>query len=415
MSIDTAALAIEGGPSALDGAGDFPGWPIFGLEEEHGVLEVLHSGAWGSTQGHEVEEFEAEFADLHRAKHAVATTSCTVGIAASLRAAGIGMGDEVIVPPYTFIATASAALLVGAVPVFADIDPRSHLLDPAAAESVISDRTKAIIPVHLAGNVADPEIFADIGRRHGLIVIEDCAQAAGASWKGQPVGTFGDIGVFSFQSSKNMTAGEGGLIITNDDKQADALYSQVNVGRSRGGGWYQHEVIGSNLRMTEFQAAILRAQISRFPAQQSTRDANAAALLSQLETIDGVRTDRVEDDVTAHGHHLLIFRVPDIGANGWRATAAAALTAEGVPGVSTGYSPLHHNPAILHDTEQLARRLGQPVPHSDCPGADLVGQDTLWLPHNVLLGTEEQIDAVGRAIAKVVTAADRLERIDGRR
>lgn len=169
------------------------------------------------------------------------------------------------------------------------------------------------------------------------------------------------------------------------------------------------------MRMTEFQAAILRAQLTRFPAQQSKRDANSAALLSRLESLDGVRTDFVDNSVTAHGHHLLIFRVPEIGANGWRAAAAAALTAEGIPGVSTGYKPLHRNPAILDDTEQLTRRLGQPAPKSDCPGTDLVGQDTLWLPHNVLLGTEKQTDAVGRAIAKVVSATDRLERIDGRR
>ncbi|SDS75463.1 DegT/DnrJ/EryC1/StrS family aminotransferase [Microlunatus soli] len=408
MSIGVASLAVNGGRPELDGLGPFPSWPQFGPEEETGLIDVLRSGAWGSTSGQLVATFETEFAAFHRTRHATALNNCTAGIAACLRAADIGVGDEVIVPPYTFIATASAALMVGATPIFADIDPTNHLLDPAPVEAAITDRTRAIIPVHLAGNVADLDAFVELGRRHDLLIIEDAAQAIGASWRDRPVGGFGAFGVFSFQSSKNMTAGEGGIVTTDDDARAAAIYSQVNLGRVRGGGWYQHETIGYNLRLTEFQAAVLRAQLDRFEDQQAVRDERAAQLRADLADVDGVLVDAIDDRVSSHGHHLFIFRLPELGARGLREAAAAALRAEGLPGVSTGYLPLHRNPALQRATADLARRLGRPEVTANCPATDLISTDTLWLPHETLLGSPEQIAAVGRAIAKIAHAADQL-------
>ncbi|ACQ81590.1 Glutamine--scyllo-inositol transaminase [Beutenbergia cavernae DSM 12333] len=408
MTVTTPSLAVHGGRAELDGLPDFPTWPQSGAEEERGILDVLHSGKWGSTHGDVVATFEQEFAQAQQARHAIALSNGTLALAAALRAAGVGVGDEVIVPPYTFIATAAAPLFVGAVPVFADVDASTHLLDPAATEAAITERTKAVMPVHLAGNVADMTAFAELGRRHGIAVIEDSAQAVGAQWGGRGVGTLGDLGTFSFQTSKNMSAGEGGIVTTDDDELAGAVYSLVNVGRVPGGGWYQHAAVGYNLRLTEFQGAILRAQLARLPEQQAVRETNARALQEQLAGVEGVAVAPLDPCVTAHGRHLFIFRVPELGDAGLRDAAARALAAEGVPGVSTGYVPLHRNAALVAETRALAQRLGQPVPEAACPRADQVSRDTLWLPQHVLLGSAEQVAAVGRAIAKVARSAHEL-------
>lgn len=401
-------LAVHGGSAALADLPPLPTWPQGGEEEERAVLEVVRSGAWGSTHGEVVRAFEREFAEAHDAKHAIALANGTLALAASLRAVGVGVGDEVIVPPYTFIATASAALFVGAIPVFADVDANTHLMDPAAAEAAITERTKAIIPVHLAGNIADLDAFTKIGERHEVAIIEDAAQAVGAGWDGRRVGAIGDVGIFSFQTSKNISAGEGGIVLTDDDDLANKLYSLVNVGRVPGGGWYQHDSVGYNLRLTEFQGAVLREQLKRFDSLQQVRDQNAALLRELLADVDGVQVDPVDSRVSNHGQHLFIFRVPELGKAGKRDAAVAALHAEGVVGAATGYVPLHRNEAVRTDSADLASRLGQPLPQSECPNADLVSSDTIWLPQYALLGSAEQTTAIAEAIRKVVTAADEL-------
>lgn len=386
----------------------FPSWPVHDEAEEKAVLEVLTSGIWGSSQGNVVATFEREFAAYQQAEHAVCLTNGTLAIAAALRAAGVGIGDEVIVPPYTFIATAAAALFVGAVPVFADVDPLTHLLDPAATEAAITGRTKAVVVVHLAGRPADMDAFCDLGTRRGLTIVEDCAQAHGAAYKGRPVGAIGDLGTFSFQSSKNISAGEGGAVLTDDEKLAGALYSLVNVGRVPGGGWYQHAAVGYNLRLTEFQAAILRAQLVRHPAQQEVREANARLLSELLGESSEIVLAPADDSVTGHGRHLFMLRLPNLGAAGKRDAAVRALAAEGL-GASSGYVPLHRNEALVSEAKAIADRLSQPWPEPNCPQADLVSTDTIWLPQPYLLGTEEQTRGVAAAILKVVSNADQLD------
>lgn len=404
----TSTLALHGGTAALADVPALPRWPQGGQEEEQALVDVLRSGAWGSTHGEVVRTFEAEFAQFQQTKHAVALANGTLALAASLRATGVGVGDEVIVPPYTFIATASAALFVGAIPVFADVDEHTHLLDPAAAEAAITERTKAIIPVHLAGNVADMDAFQAIGERHQVAIIEDAAQAVGAQWQGRGVGALGDVGTFSFQSSKNLSSGEGGIVTTDDDALAAALYSLVNVGRVPGGGWYQHDSVGYNLRLTEFQAAILRVQLRQLPELQRQRAANDALLRDLLSDVDGVQIATPDPRVTSHGHHLFIFRVPELGAHGKRDAAVEALAAEGVPGASPGYVPLHKNEAVANESRALAERLGQPLPQAACPNADRVSSDTIWLPQFSLLGSDEQTEAIATAITKVAGATDAL-------
>ncbi|MFC6161223.1 DegT/DnrJ/EryC1/StrS family aminotransferase [Kribbella jiaozuonensis] len=374
-----------------------PEWPQYDDDEAKALLDVLHSGNWGSTSGDVVATFEREFAAYQRAAYGICLSNGTLAIAAALRAAGVGIGDEVIVPPYTFIATASAALFVGAVPVFADVDPDTHLLDPVAAEGAITARTKAVIVVHLAGRPADLDAFTALGARHGLTIVEDAAQAHGAAYKGRPVGAIGDLGTFSFQSSKNITAGEGGAVLTDNEQLAGALYSLVNVGRVPGGGWYQHEVVGYNLRLTEFQAAILRVQLRRHPAVQEIRERNARLLTELLRDVDGIRLAPEDPAITAHGRHLFMLRLP-----GHRDAVLEALAADGLTRASSGYVPLHRNTAVLRESQAITTKLGQPYPTPDCPNADTVSTDTIWLPQTYLLGTEPQTRSIATTITKAV-------------
>lgn len=407
MHADESALAIHGGTPAFDDQ-VLPGWPQHDDAEEKALLEVLSSGAWGSTHGAVVATFEREFAEYQQARHAICLTNGTLAIAVALRAAGVGIGDEVIVPPYTFIATASAALFIGAVPVFADVDPLTHLLDPQATEAAITPRTKAVVVVHLAGHPVDMDAFTAIGQRHGVAIIEDSAQAHGAEYRGRRVGAIGDLGTFSFQSSKNMTAGEGGAVLTDDPELAGAVYSLVNVGRVPGGGWYQHTSVGYNLRLTEFQAAILRAQLARHPQQQQTRERNAATLSELLGDVDGIQVAPPDPAVTAHGRHLFLFRVPALAAAGTRDAVVSGLAAEGLPAASGGYVPLHRNEALIREIEAVTQRLGQPYPTTQLPVAEQVSADTIWLPQRYLLGTDEQTSRIAAAITKVVAAHESL-------
>src|SRR3954469_16744158 len=209
----------------------FPSWPIFGKPEEKRLLRVLRSGKWGRLHGPEVAEFEKRFAEMHGCKHGIAVANGTVSLRIALIAAGIRAEDEVIVPPYTFFSTASAVVEANAIPVFADIDLNTFNIDPVAIEAAVTPRTRAIIPVHFAGQPADMDLIMAAAKKHKLIVIEDAAHAHGASYKNRPAGSIGHLASFSFQSSKNLTAGEGGVITTNDDTLAAACRSIQNCGR----------------------------------------------------------------------------------------------------------------------------------------------------------------------------------------
>ncbi|MBA2602358.1 MAG: DegT/DnrJ/EryC1/StrS family aminotransferase, partial [Acidobacteria bacterium] len=263
-------LALLGGRAVR--TRPFTRWPVFGGLEEERLIRTLRSGNWGRLQGSEVSEFEGRFASMHGCRHGIAVANGTVSLRIGLMAAGIRAGDEVVVPGYTFISTASAVVEANAVPVFADIDPHTFNIDPGEIERAITPRTKAIIPVHFAGQPADMDAILAIARRHGLIVIEDAAHAHGARYRDRPAGSLGDMASFSFQSSKNLTAGEGGIITTNDDRLADACRSISNCGRVPGGLWYEHHVVSGNYRLGEFQGAVLNCGLDRLEAQTVARD-----------------------------------------------------------------------------------------------------------------------------------------------
>ncbi len=391
-------LAIEGGAPIRTAS--FPAWPVHDQREIDALVRVAQSGAWGELDGTQVTQFEQEFADFQQARHGICVVNGTAALEIIIRGLGLRHGDEVITSAYTFIATPNAALQVGAAPILVDIEPDTYLIDPAKIEEAITPRTKAIMPVHLTGSVADMDAIMDIGTRYGLPVIEDACQAWGAEWRGQRVGAIGAAGTFSFQSSKNMTAGEGGIIITNDDDLSEVIWSLHNVGRRRGGEWYEHVRVGWNCRMTEWQAAVLRVQLQRLPGQTATRDRNARYLTEHLSGIEGIRPMRRDARVTAHAWHTYNFRYDSSAFGGLhRDDFVRALHAEGIP-CERGYLPLTSSEAIAEGLKAL----GAPVPGA-CPVAERAcATEGVLFKQNMLLGTQEDMDSIIQAIGKIQRA-----------
>jgi dTDP-4-amino-4,6-dideoxygalactose transaminase len=401
-------LAIDGGTPTR--TAPFPAWPIYDEREERNLLEVLRSGQWG-VGGAKVAQFEQRFAEFQGARFGVCVPNGTLALQMSLNALGIGPGDEVITTPYTFIATASAAIQQGAVPVFVDIDLGTYDIDPTRIEAAITPRTKAIVPVHFGGRPADMDAIMEIARRHNLRVLEDACQAWGAEWRGRKVGAIGDLGTFSFQSSKNVSAGEGGIVVTNDEALGERCWSLHNVGRVRKGAWYQHEIIGGNLRMSEWQAAVLLVQLERLPEHTARRDANARYLSEALSEAAGVTPLSFDARITQHAHHLFICRY-DPAAFGGRSRDefVAALRAEGIETASAGYTlPLNQNNAIRRTAAALARLGDREWPLADdglpafapCPNAEWAITHTFWLQQNTLLGDSADMDSVVAAVRKI--------------
>ena len=336
-----ALLALLGGRPVRERP--FASWPVFDDAERDALIRVLESGVWGGYSP-AVAEFEQAFAAHHDCRFGISTCNGTVSLEAALEALAIGSGDEVIVPPITFVATAAAVLRVGAVPIFADIDPRTYNIDPKRVEECITKRTRAIIPVHFAGQPADLDALLAIANHHGLAVLEDCAHAHGATWKKRKVSSFGDIGSFSFQQSKNLTAGEGGILVTNNASLAAKTRSFCNQGRVEGGAWYRHDYLGTNFRLTGFQAAVLLAQFARLPEHLDRRNRNAELLIRTLRESGYVTVPYIDPRVTAHGFHLFVVRLKPAETGGiGRDRFVEALKAEGIPGASWYPYPVSKN------------------------------------------------------------------------
>jgi len=401
-------LAINDGPKLR--TKPFPSWPIFDERDLQALSEVLNSGHWSSIHGDRVKAFGAAFADFHHARFAIPVNSGTAALEISLQAVGVRPGDEVIVPPYTFVATASAALAVGAIPVFADIDANTYCLDPRKAEAAITERTRAIVPVHLGGCPADMDSFLALASCHGLAIVEDAAQAHGAEWKGRRVGAIGDAGCFSFYSSKNLTCGEGGAIVTDSQQVEEMAWSLHNCGRRRDGAWYSHYLPGGNLRMTEFQAALLLSQMARLEEQMALREANTAHLSSLLAEVEGITPLSLTPGATRHAHHLFIFKYQAETFQGIpRHLFIQALAAEGIP-CTPGYLPLYREPLFREakDFHPFPNRLD--YSRVSCPEAEKAcDEEAVWLQHHrLLLGTRQDVENIAAAIVKVKENAGEL-------
>jgi dTDP-4-amino-4,6-dideoxygalactose transaminase len=376
-------------------------------------MQVLESRVWWRTPGTRTLEFERKFASYHQAKHGIAVTNGTAALEVVLAALGVGPSDEVIVPDFTFIATASAVLAAGALPVLVDVTPDTYCLDPTLVEERITDRTKAIIAVHMGGHPADMDRLPEITRRHGIRLVEDSAHAHGSEWKGRKIGAIGDIGTFSFQASKLITAGEGGIIITNDDGLERRARSVHDCGRMPGEWFYSHFIYGSNYRLSEWQGAILTQQLSRLDKQATIRAKNAAYLDGVLPEIEGISPQKHDPRCTRNGHYAYIFHYEsstfaDLPIKRF----IEALEAEGIP-TQASYPPIHEldlfkSGEYLNRLPQEQRDAGKRILKGDFPNTRRAAWETVWLPHPVLLGTRDDTARVPEAIRKIQKHAKEL-------
>lgn len=392
-------LAINGGRPVR--TAPFPKWPVFDETEEKLLIEAFHSGEWGGTGNTNIQEFVDKFIRMQKVQHGVAVVNGTMALTVALKAVGVKPGDEVIMPPYTFIASATSALLFGAIPVFVDVEEDTFLIDPEKIEAAITPRTKAIMPVHMYGCPANMTRIREIADKHDLKIVEDAAQAQGAQWEGKGIGSLGDIGTFSFQSSKNMTAGEGGMIVSEHKHYAEKAWSLVNVGRTPKGAWYQHDHIGWNLRLTNLNASLLIAQLSRIEQQMSLRERNAALLSQLLQNVEGIQVLKRDSRITRHAWHLYGLRLlPQLTDKlESHSQFVERVVAEGIP-LGVGYpEALHKNQAILNEIKDLTGTERE----YDCPVAErLCRIEAVRLYQNVLLADEKAIYDIADGIKKVV-------------
>jgi dTDP-4-amino-4,6-dideoxygalactose transaminase len=406
-----SALAMLGGKKAKSKA--FPVWPYYDSKEEHALKEVLESRVWWRTPGTKTLEFEKSFAKFHGARHGIAVTNGTAALEVTIAALGINAGDEVIVPNFTFVATASAVLFANALPVLVDVDPETYCIDPDLVEDAITSRTRAIIAVHMGGHPADLDRLKKIASRKRLALIEDSAHAHASEWRGQRVGTFGVAGTFSFQASKLITAGEGGMIISNNDKFEVQARSVHDCGRMPGEWFYSHFIYGSNYRLSEWQGAILQVQLGRLDQQTKRRHHNARLLDRLLEPIPGITPQKLDDRCTRNGQYAYIFHVNKKEFAGLSTERfIEALNAEGIPHQAS-YPPLHQ--LDMFRNGEYRKRLGGKQAkdkHKFLKGKFPITQkaawETVWLPQPVLLGDEEDMHEIAAAIAKIQKNAKEL-------
>jgi len=406
-------LAINGGTPVR--TAPFPSWPVYGEAEEKALLEVLHSGRW--YYGEKRKEFERAFADYQGARVGVTTCNGTAALEAALVCSGVGAGDEVIIPAYTFQATADAVLRANAVPVFCDVELDTFNLDPEAAAELVTDRTKTIVPVHWAGLPCDMDAINALAERHGLAVIEDACHSWGSQWRGKGTGALGKAGAFSFQLSKNITAGEGGIVLTDDEELGELIRSFTNCGRGVENPWYRHYRNGTNYRMTEFQAALLLVQLGRLDAQNAQRAENAAYLNEALSQVPGFHTVPEDGRVTRRAYHAYLLRfVADEFDGVPRDRFLQALNAEGIPAWGSYRAPLYHQVPFTHmgDGPEYCPLscpyYGHRMDYSEvyCANAERLCTQAIWMPQSILLGSRDDMDDVIAAFRKIYDHRDEL-------
>ncbi len=388
----------------------FSAWPIWRNKDDQPIVKILRSGKWFRGWGDVVRQWEARYAELTGATACLGTMNGTNALLTALHVLDVGVGDEVIVPPYTFVATISVVLMSNALPVFADVDPETFQIDPEDIEKRITPRTRAIIPVHILGGVADMDRVNAVAKKHGLAVIEDACQAHLAQWRGKHVGTLGDLGCFSFQNSKNLPCGEGGAVIGMDSKLMDQCHSFTNCGRPYGSvqGGGSNARLGTNRRMTELQAAILLAQMQYIEAYANERTENAAYLTSKIEEIPGISVRKDYPGTTRCAYHLYALRYSADEFGGVpRGKFLEALRREGIE-VSGGYGPLNKEGIIAGTlaSKNFQRafskeRLEAYHRDNECPANDGLCQQAVWLPQYLLLGTKADMDDIAEAFWKV--------------
>jgi len=397
-----AELALAGGKPIR--TKEFPQWPVRDASDEKAVANVVRGAVWG-THSDVTAKFEQDFAAYVGARHGVACTNGTAALSIALYAIGIEEGAEVVVPPYTFIATAVAPIFVNAVPVFADIDLDTFNLCPRAAEAACTDRTQAVIPVHFGGVPADMTALKKLGKKRDLAVIEDACHAHGSEYKKRRCGSLGDLAAFSFQSSKNLTAGEGGFISTNNARYGDLARAMTHVGRLKNAAWYEHAVPGGNSRISALQSALLLSQMRRLEKQAARRDANGRYLTEELAKIEGIVPQKRGPDTTRSAHHLFHMRVDSDVFPVTRDRFIEAMSAEGIP-CSPGYGvPLYRQALFVKKSfapySPAARKRGVNYSKLYLPNAERLCRETVWFNQHRLLGTRRDMQDIVRAVKKI--------------
>lgn len=422
-------LAIKGGkPRRNTLINPWPKWPVWGKEEEVALVEVLNSGIW-SYNGPKEAEFNKRFAEYTGVRHAICAVNGTVTLQIALEALGIGVGDEVIVPGLTWQATAATVIDVNATPILVDVLEDTWCLDPKEVEKAITPRTKAIIPVHLYGAFADMDAIMELAKKHNLYVIEDCAHKHGGEWNGKKAGSIGNIGSFSYQLSKHLTAGEGGSVTTNDLALAEKLDALRNVGRrpegdsliaaDKGIGDYGDDgnfIQSGNYRITEFQAAILVEGLKRLPAQNATRDANGEYLNGLLKEIPGIKPLKRDARETKKAYFNFAFRYFKDDFKGLSVEKfRSALEAELGIVVDACYEPLNQCSLYVPHTKPARHKLSpdywkaiDPKRFSLPVCERLFKEESVCLHHKVLMGTKEDMDLIAAAIKKIYQNAGEL-------
>jgi dTDP-4-amino-4,6-dideoxygalactose transaminase len=409
-------LAILGG--APERTRPFPLWPQHSANDLPRLQTVLESRNWGGYPfpNQLASEFASEFAAYHGAKYGCCVANGTIALVIALQAAGIKYGDEVIVPAYTWDGTAAAVLFAGGIPVFADIDPDTYCLDIESARRAITPRTRAVIPVHLAMRFADMDALLKLADERKLLVIEDCAHVHGGEYKGRGAGSMGDLGCFSFQSSKIMTAGEGGMVITSRLDCFELVQSIVNCGRASATDQFKKRVLGSNYRITEFQAAILLGQLEQLPELAARRVRHAALLTKRLSQIEGISPLPAQASLSREAIYNYVFRYRRNEVT--RDLFVSALDKEGIPCDGRFYEPVYRSD-LFHvtpeDFPQLRIGRDKPVDYASChcPVAEHAAyEESVWLPQFLLLGEEQDVEDIARAVGKVVANLKELAAAD---
>ena len=434
LSLSQAVRAQNAGPSPGVGAGEKPAllggkpvrtkplnkWPVIDEREDKAMLETVRSGKWFRGNGPNVTRFEQAYAKATGAKNCVATNSGTSALFTSLAAVGVAAGDEVIVAPYTFIATVNVILLHHALPIFVDTDPETLQIDARKIEAAITERTTAILPVHLGGSAADLDTILAVTKKHKLPVVEDACQSHLAQWRGRALGTWGDTGCFSFQASKNLNCGDGGAILTNNDEWADRCYSFHNNCRARrtsSDDFVYKSSRGGNFRMTEFQATILLAQMTRLEDQMQTREQNAAYLRGLLKEIPGIVPARMYEGCTRNAYHIFMYRYQKEHFAGMpRKRFLEALKAEGVD-CNAGYGRLNKEAFIKNSLSSRswqrlfpAETLAKWEERTACPANDKLSEEAAWFTQTTLLGPRSDMDQMAEAIRKIQQHSGELAR-----
>lgn len=413
-------LAITGGKALRKTS--FTPWPFGGKEELAALKDVLNGTGWGGQPfpGKHATSFAKKFARMHTAKYAQCVNTGTVAIQAALKAIDIRPGDEVIAPAYTWEGTVGPVLLLGAIPVFVDVDPETYCLDAKLIERAITPKTKAILPVHLGMRFADMDEILRIAKKHNLKVIEDCAHVQGGMWKGKGAGCMGDLGAFSFQSSKLLTCGEGGIVITDNLEYMERVQSYINAGRASLTDQFHHRIVGFNYRLGEFQAAILDAQIDRLPAQAKTRAKNMQYFASRLKNKPGIGLLKPDPRITRlapYGYVIKYFssQLKDIP----RAAFVAALQLEGIPCDGLFYEPVYKSSLFpVNPADFPALSWGREKPLDlrsmySCPESEKAAyHEAVWFPHQLFLGAKKDVDAIADAIDKVLANLESLRNLD---